>query len=330
MARQTQAVRRWAQDLRSGEAGQAVVMSVVWMVVVLGMAGLTIDVGSWYRSQRHLQAQADASALAGAQELPKDTSRAESVAQTYATKNGLSLPVSDIAISQDRVPNDSITVNADADAPTFFTKLFGLDSVGVGAKATARNSLLGEAQFVAPITVNILHPMLTGKDSAGNDCPCFDEPTTLTLSKRWKPGDSLSTGAGAFGLLDLSGVSGNGSSTLGDWIQNGYDGYLAVNKNYSSNTGANFNSTSITNALGLRKGTVLLFPVYDSLTAQGTIAWYHIVAWVAFRLDDFAISGGNSGTLYGEFTSITWQGVPAPSSNGGEPDFGAHIVTLTH
>ena len=42
------------------ESGQAVVLSVVWMVVLLGMAGLVIDVGSWYRSQRDLQSQADA------------------------------------------------------------------------------------------------------------------------------------------------------------------------------------------------------------------------------------------------------------------------------
>ena len=53
------------------ESGQAVVLSVVWMVVLLGMAGLVIDVGSWYRSQRNLQSDADAAALAGAQELPE-------------------------------------------------------------------------------------------------------------------------------------------------------------------------------------------------------------------------------------------------------------------
>ena len=57
-------------------------LSVVWMVVLLGMAGLVIDVGSWYRSQRNLQSQADASALAGAQDLPKDTVTARGDAQS--------------------------------------------------------------------------------------------------------------------------------------------------------------------------------------------------------------------------------------------------------
>ena len=70
------------------ESGQAVVLSVVWMVVLLGMAGLVIDVGSWYRSQRDLQADADAAALAGAQDLPNNTSTASTQAKSYALKNG--------------------------------------------------------------------------------------------------------------------------------------------------------------------------------------------------------------------------------------------------
>src|SRR5512142_2949693 len=94
----------------AGEQGQAVVLSIVWMVVLLGLAGLVIDVGGWYKSQRDLQSQADASALAGAQDLPVDVTQAPSLAQTYATKNGYTLPANDITISGQYVPNDSINV----------------------------------------------------------------------------------------------------------------------------------------------------------------------------------------------------------------------------
>src|SRR5712691_4393980 len=138
-----------------GESGQAAVLSVVWMVVVLGLAGLVIDVGSWFRAQRSLQAQADASALAGAQDLPTDTSGAGGLAQTYATKNGFNLPASGITISGDIVPNDSITVKVNDDSPTFFSKLFGLQTVPVRATATARSDLVAQARWAAPITVNI-------------------------------------------------------------------------------------------------------------------------------------------------------------------------------
>ena len=61
--------------LRS-EAGQAAVLSVVFMAALLGAVALVLDVGSWYRAQRNLQSDADAAALAGAQELPDDTATA--------------------------------------------------------------------------------------------------------------------------------------------------------------------------------------------------------------------------------------------------------------
>ena len=51
---------------RSGEGGQTLVVFVLFMFAVLGMAGLAIDVGHWYQEKQAVQAEADASALAGA------------------------------------------------------------------------------------------------------------------------------------------------------------------------------------------------------------------------------------------------------------------------
>jgi Flp pilus assembly protein TadG len=307
--RAMRAISRWRD-----EGGQAVVLSVVWMVVLLGMAGLVIDVGSWYRAQRNLQSDADAAALAGAQELPNDTGTAGVMAVTYAKKNGYTLTGSGIAFTGARVPNDSITVKVKAPSPTFFTKLFGVNSVDIDAKATARSDEIGKAKYVAPITVNINHPLLSGQG-----CPCFDVPTTLPLDKRGAPG--------AFGLLDLDNGKGNGSSQLGAWVRWGYNGYLDVG-DYSSNTGAKFDSQSMDGPLDSRLNTVLLFPVYDTLVSNGTNATYHIIAWVGFYLTGYDISG-NNGVLYGHFTDITWEGIPATSNNG-QPNLGVRVVTLTN
>src|SRR4051794_22222740 len=49
-SRAKRAICRWRD-----ESGQAIVLSAVWMLVLLGMAGLVIDVGSWERVHRHLQ-----------------------------------------------------------------------------------------------------------------------------------------------------------------------------------------------------------------------------------------------------------------------------------
>ena len=53
--------------------GQSLIVVAVILVVLLGMAGLVIDVGELYVTQRHLQTAADAAALAAAQDLPGST-----------------------------------------------------------------------------------------------------------------------------------------------------------------------------------------------------------------------------------------------------------------
>jgi hypothetical protein len=53
-------------------------MTVLFGVVLLGMAAMVLDVGYAYYTHRSLQASADAAALAGAQELP-DPARAQDV-----------------------------------------------------------------------------------------------------------------------------------------------------------------------------------------------------------------------------------------------------------
>ena len=69
---------------RRHDCGQAAVVTVLFLVVLLGMAAAVLDVGSWYREDRKLQATMDAAALAAAQALPDDPGAADALAQTPA------------------------------------------------------------------------------------------------------------------------------------------------------------------------------------------------------------------------------------------------------
>src|SRR5256885_14447232 len=102
-------VTKESPGLRS-ERGQAFVLTVVALVVLLGMAALGIDVGSWYKAQRHDQAVADAAALAGSQALPDDPSQAQALAPDYANKNGGALNASDITFPSHLRANGPIKV----------------------------------------------------------------------------------------------------------------------------------------------------------------------------------------------------------------------------
>ena len=200
------------------DKGQATVLTLVFLVVLLGMAALVLDVGSWYRADRAVQSTADAAALAGAQSLPYNPGNASTLAVQYGDKNGGGVNGSGITISNSSLGvNDTITVHLTRPAPGVFTKLFGVNSVTVGAHATARASLMQQAQYIAPIGVNLKHPKLKGTVS----CPCFGtgNPTTLPLGKTGAPG--------AFDLLNVDGShGGTGPQTLADWILKGYSGYL--------------------------------------------------------------------------------------------------------
>ena len=298
------------------DRGQATVITLVFLVVLLGMAALVLDIGSWYRADRATQSAADAAALAGAQALPYDPGNANTLALQYVGKNGGGTPT--VSVQTGTSTNDTVRVNLTRPAQGIFTKLFGVKTVTVGSHASARASLMQQAKYVAPIGVNIMNPKLRG----GATCPCFgpSQPTTLPLGKTGAPG--------AFDLLniDLS-HGGTGPSTLADWILRGYQGYLPLN-DYFSDAGAKWNSSEVQNALDLRDGTTLLFPVYDKLVGTGSGAQYHVIAWVGFHLISHWESG-STGSITGYFTDVVWDGIESTAGGGStQPDLGARTVHL--
>jgi Flp pilus assembly protein TadG len=312
--------------------GQATVLTLVFLVVLLGMAALVLDIGSWYRADRGTQSTADAAALAGAQGLP-DTSAALSLAQQYASKNG-GLGSGGISFVPPKgvksiTPNDTITVTVERPAPGFFSKLFGVNSVTVGSTATVRSEGVSEVKYVAPITVHYKHPLLncTGPSSNPRCNPTFGVETTLDLEDLHQKGGG--NGSGAFGLLNLNygDPSGNiGAGTLADWLMNGYGDYLPLGTYYSAPS-ANFNNSQFLASLNWVLGKEVLFPVYRLLTGPGSNAKYDIIGWVGFVITSYDASGSN-GTITGHFTRYVADGVQV--DKGGDPDFGVHKVELVN
>ena len=284
------------------------------------MAGLVIDVGAWYHQQRAEQATADAAALAGAQALPDDPSNAVALAVQYANANGAGLTANDVTISTDRVPDDTIAVHVGKAAPTFFTRLFGVDSLAIHAFAAARSDTVSSAEYVAPIAVSSQQPMLQCTPP-----PCPD-PTEIDLLDLKQKGSS--DAAGNFSLLDLRiGANGSrGDSTLADWMQKGYDQNMPLGI-YTSVPGAMFNGSQFDAALQDRVGSEVLFPVYrPPITQSGSNAQFNIIGGVGFQISGWS-GQGNSGKVFGSFTRFVAQGIQA-SNPGDQSDFGVRSIQL--
>lgn len=307
------------------ERAQVAVVSFIFVLALLSMAALVLDVGSWYRADRATQATADAAALAGAQALPDDPVQAAADALDYSARNGGGVGPDDVSFSTTISGVDTITVEVHREAPGFFAKIFTIDSVDVGARASALATGLNAAKYAAPIVVNMNHSLMPG----GKKCdptvcdPTFGEETELVLEHLHKPGSG--DAAGAFGLIDLKGGNGSvGTSELASWMEDGFDQNMPLGI-YNSVPSAKFNSGQFQEALGLRFGTEVLFPVYDSIKESGSNAEYNIIGWVGF-VPTKVTGGGSSSTVHGYFKSVIWHGVRVTSS--GSPAFGVRGVSL--
>jgi hypothetical protein len=298
------------------ESGQVLVFVVVVLFVLVGMAALVIDGGSWYRAQRQLQGAADAAALAGAQEIP--TGPAQAVALDYAQKNytapSVTFPDADCPATS------CIHVSAKAKAPGFLAGIFGsiLDADGnvtVGAQAEARISSPELLKNVAPIAVY--------KDEACivTQPTCFDKQVTLAFDED----DPFDPTKSKFGLLDLDRNGSAGAGDMKDWLDNGYPDYLPIDTVYPPANGEkNGIKQQLQDAADDRR--VLLFPIYDTATTAG----YHIIGWAAFVIDDIGKWAGQEHVLTGHFVTFIATDLAAGNpSTDPSTDFGVHVITLT-
>jgi Flp pilus assembly protein TadG len=294
-------------------------MTALLIASLLGAAALVLDVGSWYRTKRHDQSVVDAAALAGAQALPDNPAQAITLAQNYASANGVTLPASDVSISTGVMADDTITVSYQGPAPTYFAKVFGVGSVNIRADAAARSDTPGAARWVAPIVVPTTNPQLQCTPP-----PCSNG-TQITLLNLHGPGGG--NASGSFALLDLTQNSnGNiGAGTLAGWMANGDPDAMPLGTYYAAPS-TNFNSSDFQAALQRRIGTEVLFPVYKPpIINGGSNGEFNIVGWVGFHIDS-ETAGGNNGTLVGHFTRYIAQGLQAQTFSGN--DFGVRVIQL--
>lgn len=306
------------------DRGSALAFTVIFIVVLLGVAALVIDVGSWFTEQRRLQSAVDAATLAAAQDLP-NTAAASTDATTYAQNN-----ISGLDPWTPAFPNaNTISISLSKAAPGFFSKFVGINAMTVHAHAKASVGAPASLKYVAPVAVNSSVACLS--TSTG----CFGTTKQLNLNE-----SSLSSSK--FGLirLDCAGdtattcsSSSTGSSQLIDWINTGYAPPLYPRKWYAAVNGQKIGplSQSLADAGTARK--TLLFPVFDS--ADQAAGAFHIIGFAAYIID----SGGvlswkndvpgcrpNCKLLSGHFVTYIAHGVDMDTSG---TNFGVRVIGLT-
>ncbi len=162
------------------ERGTTIVLVAILLTGLLSVLALAIDIGMVLDAKTEAQRAADSGALAGAGKLlvdPTDATQARATAIQFANDHvvrGDSVDVLpgdvDVDLANLRVTVRVRNVAARANAvTTFFARIFGIDTVDIGADAVA--------QVEATNTANCLKPWILAdawKDNNGNDK--FDGP----------------------------------------------------------------------------------------------------------------------------------------------------------
>jgi uncharacterized membrane protein len=124
------------------------------MVALLGMAALAVDIGNVVNAKRQLQGSTDAAALAGARVIGSATDPI-ATAVSYSAISGQKNAQSNVSVTMasgypmlkclsstgvscvGSPASNAISVIQQANAPTYFAKVLGIDSVSLSASATA-------------------------------------------------------------------------------------------------------------------------------------------------------------------------------------------------
>ena len=120
----------------SDQRGQTTVVMALSIFTLCGMAGLSADVGTLFRAKRVLQTAADAGAIAAAAEAKYGDDNAAALA--IAAQNGVTNGSNGYTVTEDLTASGYRVIATQA-APTYFMKLFHLNSMTVSATAVANN-----------------------------------------------------------------------------------------------------------------------------------------------------------------------------------------------
>lgn len=217
---------------RNKQAGQALVLTAVALVVLMGFAGLAIDVGALRSEKRAQQTAADAAALAGANNLSFGGVTAG--AQNAAAGDGYADTASTCTTgcpSSGSVGYITVTVNnppasgphaADANyvealvteiQPTYFMRVLGINQETVTARAVATNINSGGVNgpgcmiSIGPPSNSIEGININGSVTVNApSCGIVDNGNYNTK------GNALNVSASTFGVSGDPNVSGKGGS----------------------------------------------------------------------------------------------------------------------
>jgi hypothetical protein len=124
---------------RLKQAGQIIAIFALMLTALIGLVGIAIDVTYAWREELRVQRAADAAALAGVVYLPGNVGGGTGASVAEATKNGFTTnaPTTTVSAGQDPSNIRQMDVSITTKVPTFFVRVFGIDTFTVTRSSKA-------------------------------------------------------------------------------------------------------------------------------------------------------------------------------------------------
>lgn len=160
----TTVVPQWIRDQ---ESGAVLILMAFLITVFMGMAAFAVDYGWLFWNGIKIQHGADAAALAGVVYEPDDRPTAYLEAANAASENGYTAgnsvvnPVDFVEDPLAVANSNQLRVTISSDVPTFFMRVFSIDTVTVTRSAVA--------EYVLPLPLGSPEPRFGNDPSSGYD-----------------------------------------------------------------------------------------------------------------------------------------------------------------
>jgi hypothetical protein len=142
------------------EDGDVIVFFAFLMVIMIGIAGLVIDMGFFYRTKSHLKKAANAAVLSGAQEIINDSTSADNIVHDILGFHEVDDSLSNLNIVADEGNNVyKLKVGLAKDVRMSFLKLFGVNSIKATAESTAELAPMNSGSGAVPLGIDESIPL---------------------------------------------------------------------------------------------------------------------------------------------------------------------------
>ncbi|MEX0864654.1 MAG: pilus assembly protein TadG-related protein [Acidimicrobiia bacterium] len=159
--------------LTGEERGAALMLVALGLVLLMGMAAFGTDLAWFYLNTSRVQRAADAASLAGVVWLPGDEPQAFGTADAVAIQNGYDDADAEVIVLPERVVGElnQLQVSVTDTVPTFFLRVFGVQSQVITRSATA--------EYIPPLKLG------SPTNKFGNDPTCYTSNPTDCAGNFW-------------------------------------------------------------------------------------------------------------------------------------------------